>query len=100
MNDSKILNSSRHEYIGEVDIANEEILRHGALFGRLERWSNGYMVIANRSVVGRLEERFVEGMNSTFQCFHHHFVVGRVSKGRIPPSNRVCHNRIIRIPRR
>ena len=79
MNDSKILNSSRREYIGEVDVANEEILRHGALFGRLERWSNGYMVIANESVVGRLEERFVEGMNSTFQCFHHHFVVGRVS---------------------
>ena len=79
MNDSKILNSSRREYIGEVDIANEEILRHGVLFGRLERWSNGYMVIANGSVVGRLEERFVEGMNSTFQCFHHHFVVGRVS---------------------
>ena len=41
MNDSKILNSSRREYIGEVDIATEQILRHGALFGRLERWSNG-----------------------------------------------------------
>ena len=66
-------------YLGEVDFEREEISKDGVTFGRLERWSNGYMIIVEDVVVGRLEERFLEGMNATFQCFHHHFVVGRVS---------------------
>ena len=66
-------------YLGEVDFTREEISKDGVTFGRLERWSNGYMIIVEDIVVGKLEERFLEGMNATFQCFHHHFVIGRVS---------------------
>ena len=78
INGSRIMDSSG-TYLGEVDFASEEISKDGVPFGRLERWSNGYMIIVEDVVVGKLEERFLEGMNATFQCFHHHFVVGRVS---------------------
>ena len=77
INESRIMDLSR-TYIGEVDFENKEISKDGVTFGRLERWSNGYMMIVGDRAVGRLEERFMEGMNATFQCFHHHFVIGRV----------------------
>ena len=78
INESKIMDPSR-TFLGEVDFETEEISKDGAVFGRLERWSNGYMVITEDGVLGKLEERFLEGMNASFQCFHHHFVIGRVS---------------------
>ena len=78
INGSRIMDLSG-TYLGEVDFASEEISKDGVPFGRLERWSNGYMIIVEDVVVGKLEERFLEGMNATFQCLHHHFVVGRVS---------------------
>ena len=76
--DTKIMDSNQ-AYLGDVDFAKAEISKDGAPIGRLERWSNGMMVIAEDNVVGKLEERFLEGMNATFHCFHHHFVIGRVS---------------------
>ena len=78
INESKIMDSNQM-YLGDVDFAKAEISKDGDLIGRLERWSNGMMVIAEDNVVGKLEERFLEGMNATFHCFHHHFVIGRVS---------------------
>ena len=78
INESKIRDPGQI-YLGEVDFETEEISKDGAVFGRLERWSNGYMAITEDGVLGKLEERFLEGMNASFQCFHHHFVIEGVS---------------------
>ena len=78
INESKIMDPTQI-YLGEVDFETEEISKDGVVFGRLERWSNGYMVITEEGVLGKLEERFLEGMNASFQCLHHHFVIEGVS---------------------
>ena len=78
INESKIRDPGRI-YLGEVDFETEEISKDEVVFGRLERWSNGYMAITEDGVLGKLEERFLEGMNASFKCIHHHFVIAGVS---------------------
>ena len=70
--------------IGIVDIETESVS-----MGRLQRWSNGLMVLigdfnTNTTTtiippIGRVEEKFLEGMMATFQCVHHFFITDGVS---------------------
>jgi hypothetical protein len=71
------------QVVGEV--GEEGVIQVAGLdWGKVQRWSNGTMVLntstpGGAEVFGRIEERFLEGMNMTLKCSHHQFIVDGVS---------------------
>ena len=76
-----IIRTVKGTVLGELDPETEDIVdENNAILGKVERWSNGNMVILeDGTVFGRLEERFIEGMNATFRCDYHYHISKGVS---------------------